>query len=142
MENRAKGRRQFIKTSALGAIGAGLAGGRALAVAQVPANPPVSGETPRIREYRVLGRTGFKVSDISCGFIMDEGVIRAAYESGMNYFDTAEQYPGHHRALGRALQGMDRKKIFVATKLEVADDKSKDGFLKRARKALEELGLE
>ena len=142
MENRAKSRRQFIKTSAMGAIGAGLAGGRALAAAQAPANPPVPGETPRIREYRVLGRTGFKVSDISCGFIMDEGVIRAAYESGMNYFDTAEQYPGHHRALGRALQGMDRKKVFVATKLEVADDKSKEGFLKRARKALEELGLE
>jgi predicted aldo/keto reductase-like oxidoreductase len=139
-ENR--GRRQFIKTSALGAIGAGLAGSRTLTAAQVPARPAtptVPVETPRIREYRTLGRTGFRVSDISCGFIMDEGVIRAAYESGMNYFDTAEQYPGHHRALGKALKNMDRKKVFVATKLEVTDDKTKEGFLKRALKALEEL---
>ncbi|NTV81675.1 MAG: hypothetical protein HGA24_09670 [Candidatus Aminicenantes bacterium] len=137
-----KGRRQFIKTSALGAIGAGLAGGRALAAAQVPARPATPAapvEAPRIREYRMLGRTGFRVSDISCGFIMDEGVIRAAYESGMNYFDTAEQYPGHHRALGKALKDMDRKKVFVATKLEVTDDKTKEGFLKRALRALEEL---
>jgi predicted aldo/keto reductase-like oxidoreductase len=137
-----KGRRQFIKTSALGAIGAGLAGGRALAAAQVPARPATPAapvEAPRIREYRTLGRTGFKVSDLSCGFIMDEGVIRAAYESGMNYFDTAEQYPGHHRALGKALKDMDRKKVFVATKLEVTDDKTKEGFLTRALKALEEL---
>jgi hypothetical protein len=137
-----KGRRQFIKTSALGAIGAGLAGGRALAAAQVPARPAtpaVPVEAPRIREYRTLGRTGFRVSDISCGFIMDEGVIRAAYESGMNYFDTAEQYPGHHRALGKAIKDMDRRKVFIATKLEVTDDKTKEGFLKRARKALEEL---
>lgn len=145
METRATGRRHFIKASALGAIGAGLAGSRALASGQAQAQPataPAPGDPPRIREYRTLGRTGFKVSDISCGFIMDEGVIRAAYESGMNCFDTAEQYPGHHRALGRALKEMDRRKVFVATKLEVTDDKSKEGFLKRARKALEELGLE
>jgi predicted aldo/keto reductase-like oxidoreductase len=145
MENRTKGRRQFIRTSALGALGAGLAGGRALAAGQTGAPPtktPAPSDPPRIREYRTLGRTGFEASDISCGFIMDEGVIRAAYESGMNYFDTAEEYPGHHRVLGRALKGMDRKKVFVTTKLEVTDDKSKEGFLKRARKALEELELE
>ena len=145
MAQEKKGRRQFIKTSALGAIGAGLAGGRSFGAAQVPARPAtpaVPAEAPRIREYRTLGRTGFRVSDISCGFIMDEGVIRAAYESGLNYFDTAEQYPGHHRVLGKALQGMDRKKAFVATKLEVTDDKTKEGFLKRARKALEELQTE
>jgi predicted aldo/keto reductase-like oxidoreductase len=145
MENRTKGRRQFIRTSALGALGAGLAGGRVLAAGQTAAPPTKASapsDPPRIREYRTLGRTGFKASDISCGFIMDEGVIRAAYESGMNYFDTAEEYPGHHRVLGRALKGMDRKKVFVTTKLEVTDDKSKEGFLKRARKALEELDLE
>ncbi len=145
MARETRGRRRFIRETALGAIGVGLAGGRALAAGQSAApqtKATVPGDPPRIREYRTLGRTGFKVSDISCGFIMDEGVIRAAYESGMNYFDTAEEYPGHHRVLGRALQGMDRRKVFVATKLEVADDKSKEGFLKRARKALEELGLE
>lgn len=129
------GRRQFFRKAALGAAGAGLAG-RAAGGAAVPhqADAP-----PRIREYRVLGRTGFKVSDISCGFITDDGVIRAAREAGMNYFDTAEEYPGHHRILARALKGLDRKSVFIATKLEVQEDRSKEGFLRRARKALGEL---
>jgi predicted aldo/keto reductase-like oxidoreductase len=134
-------RRQFIKSSSLGALGAGLLPGRARA-AGAPAVQAEASAAPRIREYRTLGRTGFKVSDLSSGFIMDEGVIRASYEAGMNYFDTAEQYPGHHRALGRALKGLDRASFFVTTKLEVEKDTSKEGFLKRARKSLEELELD
>jgi predicted aldo/keto reductase-like oxidoreductase len=115
-------------------FGAGLAGRRG----QVA--PPGKAEAPpKIKEYRTLGRTGFKVSDISCGFIMDDGVIRAACEAGMNYFDTAEEYPGHHRVLAKALKGIDRSSVFISTKLLVEDDKSKAGFLKRARKCLEEL---
>ncbi len=141
------GRRQFVKASALGALGAGLAAGNSSASNVSPLSlkgtqeaPP--GERPRIKEYRTLGRTGFKVSDISCGFIMDEGVIRASYEAGMNYFDTAEEYPGHHRVLGRALQQMDRSKVFVTTKLDASKPEPKEAFLKRARKALEELQLD
>ena len=64
------------------------------------------------------------------------------WAAGMNFFDSAEQYPGHHRALGRALKGLDRKSFFVTTKLQVEKDTSKEGFLKRARKSLEELGLD
>lgn len=94
---------------------------------------------PKIKEYRVLGRTGFKVSDIAAGYIQDEGVLRAALDAGINYIDTAEQYPGHHRVVAKALKGRDRKSVFVTTKLEVLEDKSKDGFLKRARKCLEDL---
>jgi predicted aldo/keto reductase-like oxidoreductase len=134
------GRRQFLKKSALGVIGAGLAGGRTLAQDKPPAAPTApAGEAPRIKEYHVLGRTGFGVSDISCGFIMDEGVIRAAYESGMNYFDTAEEYPGHHRVLAKVIKAMDRKKVFISTKLEATPGETKEGFLKRARKSLEDL---
>ncbi len=145
MESKNKGRRQFIKNSALGAIGAGLAAGRARAAGQIPsraATQVVPDESPKIREYRTLGRTGFQVSDLSCGFIMDEGVIRAAYESGMNYFDTAEDYPGHHRVLAKVIKTMDRKKVFITTKLEATKGETKEGFLKRARKALEELQTE
>lgn len=142
MDPKQTGRRHFIKTSALGAIGAGLTAGQARPAAQVPADrakPAVPDEAPRIKEYRALGRTGFQVSDISCGFIMDEGVIRAAYESGMNYFDTAEEYPGHHRVLGKVIKVMDRKKVFIATKLEATRGETKEGFLKRARKSLADL---
>jgi predicted aldo/keto reductase-like oxidoreductase len=128
------GRRQFFKKTVLGMLGAGLTGRRRTAAAGIEAE-----SSPRIRDYRTLGRTGFKVSDISCGFIMDDGVIRAACDAGMNYFDSAEEYPGHHRLLAKALKGVDRKSVFITTKLLVEDDKSKSGFVKRTLKALEEL---
>jgi predicted aldo/keto reductase-like oxidoreductase len=127
-------RRQFFKKTALGLVGAGWAARTPRAAQQEPAE-----DDSRIKEYRILGRTGFKVSDLGCGSIMDEGVLRAAFDAGMNYVDTAEQYPGHHGIVAKAMRGLDRKSIFVTTKLEVLEDKSKAGFLKRARKALEEL---
>jgi predicted aldo/keto reductase-like oxidoreductase len=142
MESKTRGRRRFIKASALGVIGAGLAGGKVSSAPRDPAaqvKPAATDEAPKIKEYRTLGRTGFQVSDISCGFIMDEGVIRAAYESGMNYFDTAEEYPGHHRVLAKVIPVMDRKKVFIATKLEATKGETKEGFLKRARKSLADL---
>jgi len=127
-------RRRFLQASAAAVFGAGWAG------------PPAgrqSGEAgPRIRDYRTLGRTGFKVSDIAAGFIQDDGVIAAALDAGVNYIDTAEEYPGHHRVVAKALAGRDRKSVFLTTKLEVKDDPSKEGFLKRARKCLEELGTD
>ena len=146
MDPKNVGRRQFFKKTAMGVLGAGFAGRGTLATAAeksgqaAPLQAPDA--PPRIKEYRTLGRTGFQVSDISCGFIMDEGVIRAAYESGMNYFDTAEEYPGHHRVLAKVIKHMDRKKVFITTKLEATKGETKEGFLKRARKALEELELE
>ncbi len=129
------GRRHFLKQSAVGIVGAGMTAkigwGR---VSEQETKPPV-----RIKEYRVLGRTGFKVSDIGAGSIQDEGVLGAALDAGVNYIDSAEQYPGHHRLIAKVLKGRDRKSVFIATKLEVKDDKSKEGFLSRARKCLEEL---
>lgn len=96
------GRRQFFKKSALGALGAGLAARSSSASGAGPVSRSGSQEAPddrpRIKEYRMLGRTGFKVSDISCGNIPDEGVIQAAYESGMNYFDTAKGPAGRSRS--------------------------------------------
>ncbi|MEW5900197.1 MAG: aldo/keto reductase, partial [Acidobacteriota bacterium] len=129
------GRRRFLKQSAAGVIGAGIA---------ARAGWPAAGqdavkEPPKINGYRKLGRTGFKVSDIGAGSIQDDGVLHAALAAGVNYLDTAEEYPGHHRVIAKALKGLDRKSVFISTKLEVQQDKSKEGFLKRARKCLEEL---
>jgi len=131
------GRREFFRQAVLGVAGIGVAGGPGRLAAAGPAEA-----SPRIREYRVLGRTGFKVSDLGCGSIMDDGVLRAAFNAGMNYVDTAEQYPGHHGIVAKAIRGLDRRSIFITTKLEVLEDKSKQGFLKRARKALAELRTE
>lgn len=131
-------RRSFMKRSTAGAIGAGIAASCGWAkAAQEMEDAPL-----KIKEYRTLGRTGFKVSDIGAGSITDEGVLSAALDAGVNYIDTAEEYPGHHKIVANAMKGRDRKSVFISTKLIVHEDKSKEGFLKRTRKCLEELNME
>ncbi len=132
------GRRSFMKKSAAGVIGAGIAAGSGWTqTAQEEEKAPL-----KVKEYRTLGRTGFKVSDIGAGSIMDEGVLSAALDAGVNYIDTAEEYPGHHKIVANVMKDRDRKSVFISTKLIVKEDKSKEGFLKRARKCLEELNME
>lgn len=108
-------RRSFLRTSFLGF--AGLSGFLSRGQSQEKETSSPGATFPRIKEYRLLGRTGFKVSDIGAGSIQDEGVLRAALEAGVNYIDTAEEYPGHHRVVAQAIKGRDRKSIFITTKL-------------------------
>jgi hypothetical protein len=77
----------------------------------------------RVRAYRRLGRTGFEVSDISLGTGQirgenGEAIVREAIARGVNYLDTAPDYSGSgsEQAIGRALRGQDRSKLFIATK--------------------------
>lgn len=138
-------RRDFIKTSVIGGLASALTAGRGSAAGHAGAATPQDKEsekTPKIRRYRTLGRTGFKVSDISSGDPNDEGVLRFLYESGVNYFDTAELCPRGERMIGDLLKGHDRKSIFVTTKLYIGANKSKDQFIQRARKCLERLNTD
>ena len=81
--------------------------------------------------YRVLGRTGLDVSEIgfgcwaiggtSYGPTKDEEslqALEAAWENGVNFFDTADTYGhGHSESLlAQFLKGKPREKIIVATK--------------------------
>jgi predicted aldo/keto reductase-like oxidoreductase len=128
-------RRNFMKKSTLGVIGAGVAAksGMAAETAQEP-------EPLKIKEYRTLGRTGFKVSDLATGYIQDEGVFATMLDAGVNFIDTAESYPGHHKLLGQVLKGRDRKKLFLNSKMLLDEgDITKEGLLKRANKGLEDL---
>jgi len=80
-------------------------------------------------EYRPLGRTGLQVSAISLGSWTTFGgyveerdsiaIIRRAFDLGINLFDTADVYVrgGAEEVLGRALDGMPREQIVVATKV-------------------------
>jgi len=65
MKSNRLNRRNFLRNTSLGVLGAGLLGNKGLA------NPiqDQENELPKIKEYRTLGRTGFKVSDISSGMI-------------------------------------------------------------------------
>ncbi len=131
-------RRRFLKQSAAGVLGAGIAARSARSAAGQEADSQAK-EPRKIKEYRLLGRTGFRVSDLGAGYMMDDGLIQATLDAGVNYLDSAEQYPGHHKVLAKVLKGRDRESVFLTTKLQVEKDPSKEGFLKRARKCLEDL---
>lgn len=77
----------------------------------------------RVKAYRRLGRTGVEVSDISLGTGAIRGdngerIVREALSRGVTYLDTAPDYAGSgsEQAIGRALVGQDRTKLFLATK--------------------------
>ncbi len=79
-------------------------------------------------EYRRLGRSGLKVSEISLGSWLTLGssvdhaatreIVHAAYDLGINLFDTADVYANGdgEKALGAALQGIPRQYVVIATK--------------------------
>jgi predicted aldo/keto reductase-like oxidoreductase len=140
------GRRHFLKTSLLGMFSAGAAtkGGwaREKESSRAYSLDEKDKTKPKIKGHRILGRTGFKVSDLAVGYVRDEGLMAAMLDAGMNYIDTAESYPGSHRNISKVIKGRDRKSIFISSKMLMEGDISKEGFLKRARKALEELDTE
>lgn len=103
-------------------------------------------EIPKIKEYRTLGRTGFKVSDIGCGpaVMTNENLLRAVIDSGVNIIDTAEFYGnGNNEILvGKAIKGHDRKKLFINTKLRIAETDKQEDIVLRTRKCLERLNTD
>lgn len=133
-------RRDFVK------VGGAVLAGTTLKL------PPISNfmqkpeEEKKILQYRTLGRTGFKVSDISMGGtrLSEASVVRYAYEKGINYFDTGETYSrgASERAIGETQQFMDRKKIFITTKLHLNPDETEQSILDRFRQCLGRLQTE
>ncbi len=104
---------------------------------------PDNNEAPGIKKTKVLGRTGFKASDISMGTtrVKEANVIRYAYDKGVNYFDTAEGYGGgeSEKLIGQNMQFMDRKNIFITSKIHINEDESTDSILDRFKKCQERL---
>lgn len=78
--------------------------------------------------YRRLGRSGLKVSEICLGAwinfggrIQDEAtfaVLDAARDEGIDFFDTADVYASGkaEEVMGRWMQGKDRRTLTIATK--------------------------
>jgi len=158
-EKKGVSRRDFVRTG-----GAMLAGGAALAGTATPGGaetipsravgraapfgraalfgyPPV--QDAKIKAYRTLGRTGFEVSDVGMGSVplRETAVVRYAYDKGINYFDTAEGYGNGaaERAIGEAMQHMERDKIFINSKARVADDDDAEAVIRKVRGSLERL---
>jgi aryl-alcohol dehydrogenase-like predicted oxidoreductase len=80
-------------------------------------------------EYRRLGRAGVRVSAISLGSWLTYGgavedrtaiaCLHRAYDLGINFFDTANQYRrgGAEEVVGRALKDVPRDSYVLATKV-------------------------
>ena len=139
-------RRRFLKESVFGLFSASIAAKAVWAKtkqsSQADSRQTKDKSQPKIKAFRILGRTGFKVSDLAIGSVYEEGLFGTMLDAGFNYIDTAENYPRHHGVVAKAIKGRDRKSIFITTKMEVKKNPSKEDFLKRARKALEELDTE
>jgi len=99
-------------------------------------------EPPKIKEYRTLGRTKFKVSDISAGeHHANKAMLEVMLDAGVNYIDTAESY-GNGRdeiAIGEVIRKRIRKSIFISSKLSLRKKYTKDSLIARTRKCLERL---
>ena len=102
-------RRQFLHASSALAAGTVVPASAGALHAQRTARPLV-------KRFKPLGRTGWKVGDISAGSGQrDAGVFNYIFESGINLIDTGAQYGGHEELLGKVLPKW-RRKVFVLDK--------------------------
>lgn len=95
-------------------------------------------------EYRLLGRTGVRVSPLCLGTMNFGGptpedtaikMIHQALDAGINFVDTANVYVSgeSERVLGKALAGERREKVVLATKVYFpqSDDANDQGNSRR-----------
>ena len=136
-EKRRLKRRQFMKSSTLGIVGAGLAGNHInLKAVDNPAS-----SLGKVSSYRPLGNTGFKISDISLGGVTNVEVIKAMLEAGVNYIDTAESY-GRGKSeisMGQAIKNVKSGSRFINAKLHIKENEDRESILNRAEKCLKRL---
>ena len=122
-----RGRRSFIKKA--GVFGGLLGIGSLLKYRSqlfLINKAPYLAETPQpawrgstVASHRRLGRTGWKMSDISFGAarVRDPELVRQALDRGMTYIDTSPDYSDgdSERAVGGGIKGR-RDKVFIASK--------------------------
>ena len=92
--------------------------------------------------YRVLGKTGLKVTSVGFGCMVtsDASVIERAADIGINYFDTSRgyQHGNNERLVGTALKGK-RQNIYLSSK---TDGGAKQSALQELDTSLSELGTD
>jgi len=112
-------------------------------------------------QYRKMGKWGVRLSAIglgsylTIGFKLDEQTsretVRAAYEAGINFFDTANAYNSGEaeRVLGKCLAEFPRSSLFVITKVfapmgEGPNDRglSKKHIFEQCEASLKRLGMD
>jgi predicted aldo/keto reductase-like oxidoreductase len=102
-------RRGFFKTTTAAAAGAALPAGQAAPGGQ-------QSPAPKVKHFNTLGRTGWKVSDVSAGSGQnDPAVLDYIFQAGINLVDTGQQYTGHEEVIGKILPKW-RSKVFILDK--------------------------
>ncbi|MCK4853555.1 MAG: aldo/keto reductase [Bacteroidales bacterium] len=139
MKKKSKSRRQFIRSTGLSILGAGLLDHENVAAH----NCDHQDDSPKVKNYRRLGRTGAMVSDIGSGEPTSSSVLKAVLDSGVNFIETSESY-GNGRneiLIGNVIKNFEREKLFIATKAFPAMKifKSSDDVLQRAEGSLRRL---
>jgi aryl-alcohol dehydrogenase-like predicted oxidoreductase len=140
-------RRDFLSQSAA-AVGAAAAGGLLARAAGQPR------QLRSAADQVTLGRTGLKLSLLGMGTgstgvkhssnqvkLGQEGftrLVRYAYDKGITYFDTADQY-GSHIFLREALRGIPRDRLFIQSKTHAKTADQARADIERFR---EELGTD
>ena len=138
-------RREFLGQSVV-AVGALAAGSGLVAAAERKIKSPT--------DQVVLGRTGMRTSliglgtgsvgvkhssnQLKLGHAKFVSLVRYAYDHGITYFDTADQY-GSHIYLRDALTGLPRDKLFIQSKTRATTAEMARADIERFR---EELGTD
>jgi len=101
-------RRDFLKVAAVTA---------AAAIAP-PLQAETGAQTPTVKSYREIGKTGLKMSDISfgAGKLSAASMVLRAIDSGINYFDTAPDYGQSEKTIGEAMAKIRRDKVIITSK--------------------------
>jgi len=119
-----------------------------LAVMGCPASPERTDAAPREMQYRPLGRTGLKVSEIAFGAhgVDNPPLARAALDAGINTFCSSGQYLDgrEEEALGQALResGRPREGLVLFTGNEVRPNASPRSVLDDIDASLRRLGTD
>ena len=111
-------RRKFLSVSALAGIGTIVA--PSVAKASLPSANELKAANQKI-VTRTLGKTGLEIPILSMGVMKADNpaVVRAAYNSGLTHFDTANGYQNgrNEEMLGAFFKDKDRKSFTIATKV-------------------------
>ena len=131
-------RRRFLATG-LSLPAAGLAASRMPEISALPSLAPAA--APSL-SYRVLGKTGLKVTSVGFGCMItsDPSVVARALDMGITYFDTARGYQqgNNERMVGGVLKG-SRDKITLSSK---SQGKTKVQAEEHLATSLKELGTD
>ncbi len=96
---------------------------------------PIFAERATATDWVTLGSSGVKVTRLAFGTGTHNGrvqqqlgqqeftrLVRYAYERGIRFFETAEQYGPSQQMLGAALKGLPRDSYRLMTKVTTSDD--------------------